>query len=123
MAVAPTPAASSDTAQAAPADDDSNMPMDDNPVLFTVMGKPEGPYTLVEGDEDDDEGDEEGGDAGAASGGAMDADSGQTFDTPQALMQGIMKMLNPSKGAEDSFGKGFRGEADDTAMPAKGPMA
>lgn len=96
------------------ADDDAGS---DKPVLFTVMGDPAGPYTLVPGDED------EGGDAGPpaaggapmAAGGDESATQGQSFDTPQALMQGIMKLLSPDAGAEDSFAKGFKGEPDDTA--------
>lgn len=79
-------------------------------VLFTVMGPPEGPYTLMAGDEPEGEGD-------------MAADA-PTFDTPQALMKAIMELLNNSDGAENSFAKGFKGEPDDTAMkpPMKPPM-
>lgn len=77
------------------------------PVLFTVMGPPGGPYTLMAGDEPEGEG-------------AMAADA-PTFDTPQALMKGIMEILNPAAGAEDSFGKGFRGEEDATAAKPDAP--
>ena len=93
------------------------------PVLFTVMGDPAGPYTLVKGDEDEAG---EGGDAGA--GGAPPADmdnaEGQTFDTPQELMKAIMGLLNNQGGAEASFAKGFKGEDNPTAakpdMPPPG---
>lgn len=108
MAIAPTPAD-----MPPPAGGPADAPMDEGAepaVLFTVMGPPEGPYTLMAGDEPEGEGDL----AGAA----------PTFDTPQALMKAIMELLNPAAGAEDSFGKGFRGEADATAAkPAAGPMA
>lgn len=81
----------------------------DMPVLFTVMGAPGGPYTLMAGDEPEGEG-------------AMAGDA-PTYDTPQALMRGVMEILNPAEGAEDSFGKGFRGEEDLTAMkPDMPPM-
>lgn len=78
------------------------------PVLFTVLGPPSGPFVLMAGDEPEGE--------GAAAGAAP------KFDTPQALMKGIMELLNPDGGAESSFAKGFRGEADDTAAPPAAPM-
>lgn len=117
MALPPTPAASpapaatgTDPAMAAGAPPDDMGAADEGaepPVLFTVMGKPEGPYTLMAGDEPEGEG-------GMAS-------AAPTFDTAPELMKAIMALLNPSAGAEDSFGKGFRGEDDATA--AKPDMA
>lgn len=111
MAMPPTPAA----APMAPADDmppaagaaapGADMGEADEgaepPVLFTVMGPPEGPYQLVAGDEPEGEG-------------AMAADA-PSFATPQELMKAIMALLNPDKGAEDAFAGGFSGKSDDTA--------
>lgn len=110
---APAPAAAgADPAMAggAPADDmgaadDSASP----PVLLTVLGNPGGPFTLMAGDEPEGEGDA--------------AASAPTFETPQALMQGIMQLLNPSAGAESSFAKGFKGEDDPTASKPDMPPA
>ena len=82
---------------AAPADEGMEM---EAPVLFTVIGPPEGPYTLMAGDEPEGEG-------------AMAADA-PTFDTPQALMKAVMELLNPAKGAEDAFAG---------ATKSGGPMA
>ncbi len=114
----PTPAAAPMGAPdpAAPAGD---MPMDTAPaedaepeVIATILKGPDGGYILVTGDEP--EPGMEGGEAPA----------GTPFKSPQDLMKGIMELLNPTEGAEESFGKAFRGEADDTAMePAAGPMA
>lgn len=121
MALAPTaatppPPAAADAmppagaADAAPADANDADEGDEPPVLFTVMGKPEGPYTLMAGDEPEGEGDA----AGAA----------PTFDTPQALMKAIMALLSNSEGgAEESFGKAFRGEPDATAAQPALPSA
>lgn len=121
MAMPPTPAASPAPAAAgadpmmaggAPPDDMGAADDAQPPVLFTVLGSPGGPFTLVPGDED------EGADAGApaaggapmAAGGDESAPEGQSFDTPQALMQAIMALLNPSKGADDAFASGFKGD-------------
>lgn len=54
-----------------------------------------------------------------------DADGeGPAFDSPQALMRGVMERLNNSEAAEASFGKAFRGEEDAApASPAAKPMA
>ena len=45
------------------------------------------------------------------------AAQGKTFDTPQALLRGVMELLNPTEGAEKSFAAGFKGEADPAAEP------
>lgn len=82
----------------AAADDEGAEP----PVLFTVMGKPEGPYTLMAGDEPEGEGDM--------------AAAAPSFDTPQALMSAIMKLLNPDKGAEDAFAGATKGGGPMPAM-------
>lgn len=119
MAMPPTPAA----APMAPADDmppaagaaapSADMGEADEgaepEVILTVCKDPAGGFMLYQGDEPD-EGDEgaapDAGEAPAAEG----ASAGQHFDTPQALMQGIMKLLNPDQGAEDAFAGGFKGE-------------
>lgn len=78
------------------------------PVLFTVMGPPEGPFVLMAGDEPEGEGE-------------MAADA-PTFDSPASLMRAIMELLSSSAGAEDSFAAGFRGEPDPMAAgPAVRP--
>ena len=78
--------------------------------IATVCRNPDGTYMLYPGDEPE--------------GMEGEADGGQTFDTPQALLRGVMELLNPAEGAESSFGKGFRGEEDATAakpdMPPPG---
>lgn len=110
-AAAPMPAADA----AMPAGD---MPIDaaaeegaEPEVVATILRGPDGGYILVTGDEPEP-------------GMEGEAPAGTPFDTPQALMKGIMELLNPAEGAETSFERGFRGEADDTAMkPPAGPMA
>lgn len=95
MALPPTPAGAPIAETPMP---DAEMAAADGamPVLFTVMGPPGGPYTLMAGDEPEAEGD-------------MAGDA-PTFETPQALMQGIMAILNPSeKGAEAEFAGAGKG--------------
>lgn len=86
-------------------------------VIATICVNKDGTYTLYAGDELESME----GDAAAPGAGVGDeaAPEGKNFDTPQALMRGVMELLNPTAGAEDSFGKGFRGEAD--AAPAEAP--
>lgn len=111
---APAPAAAAADPMAAPgaAPDDMGAPDEgaEPPVLFTVMGPPEGPYVLMAGDEPEGEGEM--------------ASAAPTFDTAPELMKAIMALLNPSAGAENSFAKGFKGEDDPTAakpdMPEPG---
>ncbi len=107
MAIAPSPA---DMPPPDAAPTDAPMPDDtatESPVLFTVMGPPEGPYTLMAGDEPEGEGD-------------MAGDAPK-FDTPQALMKGIMDLLNPgSAGAEDAFSSATKSGAPKAAPE---PMA
>lgn len=79
-------------------------------VIATICQNKDGTYTLYAGDEP-----EEAGEAAEPGEGAEVAPEGKTFDTPQALLKGVMELLNDSGGAEDSFGKGFRGESDATA--------
>lgn len=134
MAMPPTsaPAPAPAPAPMAPADDmppaDGAAPADagmaegaEPEVILTVCKDPAGGFMLYQGDEPD-EGDEGAApDAGEAPG-AEGTSAGQHFDTPQALMQGIMKLLNPDAGAESSFAKGFKGEPDDTAGAPSAPM-
>lgn len=144
MAMPPTPAAAPAAAPGAAAGADPTMAAgtppddmgapddagDDEEVLFTVKGKPSGPYTLIQGDEDDENEGAEGDDTGAPGGpptAAMGAppsaggdDEGQTFDTPQELMKAIMMMLESGSGAEEAFGAGFKGDKDDAAAKPMG---
>lgn len=70
--------------------------------IATICENPDGTYMLYAGDEPE----------------GMEGDAeGQTFDTPQALMRGVMELLNPASGAEDSFAAGFKGEPDPAAKP------
>lgn len=119
MAMAPTPTAAPAAAGADPTmaggapPDDMGAAGDaeggEMPVLFTVMGKPGGPYSITAGDEPEGEGDM--------------AASMPMIQTPQELMKAIMGLLNNEGGAEDSFAKGFKGEDDPTAAKPDMPMA
>lgn len=89
--------------------------------ILTVCKDPAGGFILYAGDEPEELGEGTAAEEGAEA--AEGDEGGQHFDTPQALMQGIMKMLNNDGGAEDSFAKGFRGEPDETAgKPPGAPM-
>lgn len=129
MALAPTAVASP-----APADEGAMPPPDaeldagnadegtEPECIATICRNKDGTYMLYAGDEPD------AGEPGMAPGGDEPAPEGQTFDTPQALLRGVMELLNNSGAAEDSFAKGFKGEPDATAMkPAErmppGPRA
>lgn len=89
-------------------------------VIATICKNADGTYTLYAGDEP--EGMEADAGMPGAAGGEELAPEGKSFDTPQALMRGVMELLNPAAGAEDSFGKGFRGEADATTAKPAEPM-
>lgn len=106
MALPPTPADAPIAEMPMP---DAEMAEADGamPVLFTVMGSPGGPFTLMAGDEPEGEG-------------AMAADA-PTFDTPQALMKGIMEILNPgTAGAEDEFASATKDGGPKGAPPLMG---
>lgn len=105
MALPPTPA---DAPIAETPMPDAEMAAADGamPVLFTVMGEPGGPYTLMAGDEPEGEG-------------AMAAEA-PTFDTPQALMKGIMEILNPAAGAEAEFTGATKGGGPKAEPPLMG---
>lgn len=81
-------------------------------VIATISVNKDGTYVLTAGDEPE------------ATEGDAPAAQGKTFDSPQALLRGVMELLNPMEGAEDSFAKGFKGEPDATAskpdMPPPG---
>lgn len=119
MALAPTAAPPMPPAGGAPSDEtlgvdagatDEGM---EPPVLFTVTGNMGGPYTLMPGDEPEGDAGMPPGEAGAPAGGDMPAAAeGKTFDTPQALLRGVMELLNDSGGAEKAFAGGFKGEPD-----------
>lgn len=103
---------------AAPPPDDTGAPPPDDqgaaqPEVFaTILLTPDGKYILVDGDET------EPGEMGEGEAGAMDQAG---VDGPTVLKQLMAKMQGGEGGAEQSFGKGFRGEPDMTA--AKGPPA
>lgn len=107
-APAPGPAAGADPAMAGGAPPDDMGAMDDDAgaepdCILTVCKDPNGGFILYKGDEPEEN---EGAEAGAAPGApapAEDEDQGQHFDTPQALLKGIMEMLNSDSGAEDAF--------------------
>lgn len=133
------------------ADDDGATPGADTPpaagdeaadqptVLLTVMDNGDGTYTLIKGDEDADS-DESPDDADAAAGAAgttppataaapgADEDQGQTFDSPGALLKGILDLLKDHESEasgegsdDDNFSAGFAGGS--SASPAKPTMA
>ena len=110
MAMPPTAAAAPPMDDMAPAGGDApaDMPMDDaapeGEVVATIMRMPDGTYSLTAGDEM--------GPGEPAEAGEAPAPEPQMFDTPQALLKGVMMLLNDSGAAEDSFAKGFKGEPD-----------
>lgn len=77
--------------------------------IATICRNADGGYVLYAGDEPEPGMDGEGAE-------------GTTFDSPQALIRGVMELLNPTEGAEASFGKAFRGEEDATAAKPDAPM-
>lgn len=122
-AAAPTPAASpvpppAMAAPAAPADDMAGEePTEEGEpeVVATILKNSDGTYTLQAGDEPEDE-----------TGAPMGEPTGDTFDTPQALVRGLIGLLEGGSGAEEAFGEGFKGGrgADMGGAPAgpKPPM-
>lgn len=115
MALPPT-AVASPADEAPPPDDmslDAEAPEGTEPeCIATICRKPDGTYVLYAGDEPD----------AMEGGGEEPATEGQTFDAPQALLRGVMELLNNSGGAEDSFAKGFKGEPDATAVKPAEPL-
>lgn len=116
--------------------DDSGGTDNGPTVLLTVMDNHDGTYQLIAGDEDDDnEGSEDSGasdtsadDTGAGAGmetaGAASEPQGTTYDSPGALLKGILDLVKKSEdeaggGAQDNFAAGFAGGS--SASPAKAP--
>lgn len=111
------------TAAAAPmgAPDDAMPPAGDAPeldaanadegqepeVIATICVNKDGTYVLYAGDEPDDMGGAPGEEA---------APEGKSFDSPQALMKGVMELLNPTTGAEDAFQGATKGGGPMPAM-------
>lgn len=130
MALPPSPAAAPvdapppDMAADGAPDD---MAMEDtggaDEVIATICRTADGQFKLYSGDEPEDGAEMPAGGAGEPAGGESAAPEPQTFDTPQAVMRAIMPLLDASTaGADDAFGKGFRGELDTAAKPPM-PMA
>lgn len=104
-------------------------PESSSTVLCTIMDNEDGTYTLLKGDEDEGGGAAEGG-AAAAAGGGLDAGAagaaaqGQTFDSPGALLKGILDILKgqveDDSGDGSDFDEGFKGGSN--VSPAKQPM-
>lgn len=120
MARPPLPAAPmpAPAAGATPPDDMGGMPdaamapeeaAPEWEVFATIMKNEAGEYKLVQGDEPEEgEGDmPEGGES-----------EGETFPTPQALIKGLMLILNDGGAAEDAFAGGFKGDKGEPASPA-----
>ena len=99
-------------------------------VLLTVMDNGDGTYKLIEGDEpDEDEGDETaagatGSAAGEDQGAGEGEEAGKDYDSPGALLKGILDILQEhesSAGGEgssdDQFAAGYAGGS--SASPSK----
>lgn len=108
MPAAPAPDAG---AAPAPAADDAAPGAGGGTVLCTVMSNGDGTYTLVKGDEED---------AGV---GGEAAPAGQTFDSPGALLKGILEIVQDSESAgegsaDDNFDAGYVSEGGEPTPPA-----
>lgn len=124
------PTAGTSDAGADTGDDSASGPT----VLLTVMDNHDGTFTLTEGDEDDDsesseagDGSEEGGADTSSTGGDEAEPEGQTYDSPGALLKGILEIIQKAEQASsgegspaDNFDAGFAG--DGAARPAKPSM-
>lgn len=117
-----------------PADDQTDAPAPEDAgddtasgptVLCTVMSNGDGTYTLQAGDEP------ETGDTGEGAGGEMDggdsASAGTTYDTPGALLKGVLDIVqadmdqNGGEGsADENFKSGYDGGS--SASPSKPAM-
>lgn len=125
MALAPAAASPPADLAAAPATgmapetDAANPDEGKEPEVFaTILKNPDGTWMLVAGDEPEPP------EAGAEPAGegtppAEAAPEGKTFDTPQALLKGVMDMLEGSDTSEAEFDAGFKGGSE--ASPAKAP--
>lgn len=114
MALPPVSAVAEDAPPAPAGDEPASMPMAEGegeattwqPVATILTNTETGAFKLVSGDEPEDGSEPE----------------GPTFDTPQALMKGVMERLNNGDAAEASFGKAFRGEPDEAPAAPAAPM-
>ncbi len=113
MALPPLSAPAPDSEDmAAPAGDAGADESSEQPEVFaTVLKTPDGKFILVDGDEP------EPGEMGEGEPAAMDQAG---VDGPTLLKQ-LMAKIEGGNGAEDSFGKGFRGEPDATAAKPTPP--
>lgn len=124
----PDPAMSPAAGAADPGADDSGGGQS---VLLTVLDNGDGSYTLIEGDEND---------AGAAAAAGPEAGAGaepqgQSFDSPGALLKGILDLLKAHEAsasgegtADDNFDAGYAGGSGASsglkpAAPMAGPAA
>lgn len=79
-------------------------------VVLTVCKDPAGGFTLFKGDEPEEPGEGTAAEEGAEGNEPPEAGAGgQHFDTPQALLKGIMELLNSDSGAEEGFAQGYAG--------------
>lgn len=115
MALPPLNAAAPVTEDAAmPPGADAPMPDEgaDQPTVFaTIMELRDGKFLLIDGDEPEPD------EMGAGEPGMMDQSG---VDGP-ALLKQLMAKIEGGNGAEESFGKGFRGEPDASAAKPAGP--
>lgn len=78
---------------------------DEGVVLCTICKEPDGTYTLIRGDAEDTPAAEEGADALAPEGGAVaPSDQNMSFDSPGALLKGVLDILNEDAGTGDGGG-------------------
>jgi len=111
-------------------------------VLLTVMDNHDGTYELIRGDEDAEEGEDEGEGEGTAAGAGAEPEGapepgegaeggpkeGETFDSPGALLKGILDIVKEAEanetgdgGEDENFAEGFAGGS--AASPPKPTMA
>lgn len=134
MALPPTPAAPPVGAPPPALGAAPPMPMDapveeveeegDEEEIATICKRPDGTYVLYTGDEPEG-GEMPPAEAGMAPGAAPAESEGETFDTPQALVRGVIALLEASTGAEDAFvgaTKPGMGAPPPAGGPPKPPM-
>ncbi len=122
-AAAPSPAGPSPVPPPAIGAPMADAPMDapeedagEPEVVATILKNADGSYTLMKGDEPEE-------DMEAAPGATPAEPTSEDFETPQALMRGLMTLLEGGSGAEEAFEGGFKGGrgSDMGAPPAGGP--
>lgn len=109
-AAGPDPMAAAGAPAAAPGDMAEADEGAEPEVMATICKNSDGTFTLYAGDEP-----EESADAGMPDEGGA-APEGKSFDTPQALLKGVMELLNGDSGAEEAFAGGFAGDAEPAPM-------